>query len=192
MTGDRFQPAGRAPAPPPLDLVQDFVNTEIPEWERDDIATPAELEGWFRERGLLGAAESVTPEEHAAACELRAVLRKLALLNSVGAGPDDSVRRLFRSALSQVSFRVELAADGSVRIEPLGTGGARALGAIAATVAEARASGSWRRMKACCKQSCEWLFFDASRNCSSRWCSMSICGNRTKTSEYRRRRKAPS
>ena len=32
-----FQPAGRAPAPAPLDLLQDFVNTEIPEWAQDDL-----------------------------------------------------------------------------------------------------------------------------------------------------------
>ena len=37
------QPGGRAPAPEPLDLVQDFVNTEVPDWHRDDISTPAAL-----------------------------------------------------------------------------------------------------------------------------------------------------
>ena len=47
------QPGGRAPAPEPLDLVQDFVNTEVPDWHRDDIATPAALGAWLRVRGLI-------------------------------------------------------------------------------------------------------------------------------------------
>ena len=51
MTG--FQPAGRAPAPAPLDLLQDFVNTEIPEWAQDDLGSPAALSAWLVERGLL-------------------------------------------------------------------------------------------------------------------------------------------
>ncbi len=43
-------------------------------------------------------------------------------------------------------------------------------------------------MKACPDAHCGWLFYDASRNASSTWCSMSICGNRTKTAAYRRRK----
>ena len=45
-----IQPGGRIPAPEPLDLVQDFVNTEVPDWNRDDIATPEALAAWLRER----------------------------------------------------------------------------------------------------------------------------------------------
>ena len=69
--GDGFQPAGRAAAPAPLDLVQDFVNTEIPEWARDDIATPELLAGWLRERSLLGPDEPVSADDFVAARELR-------------------------------------------------------------------------------------------------------------------------
>ena len=185
---DTFQPGGRAPAPPPLDLVQDFVNTEIPEWARDDLATPTQLDAWLRERGLLEADEAVDAEAFVAARELRTGLRSLALLNTFEALPDEVVRAGFRSALSVVSLRVELGEDGTLLLEPFGKGGCRALGAIVAVVLEAQTSGSWRRMKACRKESCAWLFFDSSRNCSSNWCSMSICGNRVKTTAYRSRR----
>ena len=54
-----FQPAGRAPAPPPLDLVQDFVNTEIAVWAVDDIATPELLAEWLRVRGLVASDATV-------------------------------------------------------------------------------------------------------------------------------------
>ena len=34
---------------------------------------------------------------------------------------------------------------------------------------------------------CRWAFYDYSRNRSASWCSMQLCGNRTKTRAYRRR-----
>ena len=37
---------------------------------------------------------------------------------------------------------------------------------------------------------CDWLFVDTSRNHSRRWCSMSVCGSRVKSSRYYRRKRA--
>jgi predicted RNA-binding Zn ribbon-like protein len=50
--------------------------------------------------------------------------------------------------------------------------------------------GSWSRLKACRNHGCRWAFYDYSRNRSASWCSMQLCGNRTKTRTYRRRRGA--
>ena len=189
MDLEGFQPGGRAPAPPPLDLVQDFVNTEIPDFAHDELATPTELEGWLRRRGLLGADDTVTAEAFVAARELRRALRALALANTTGAAPDEPLRTAFDAALTDVALGVEPGPDGGLVLATRGDGSSRALGAIAAVVVEAQVSGAWRRMKACRKEHCGWLFFDSSRNCSSNWCSMSICGNRSKTTAYRRRRR---
>jgi predicted RNA-binding Zn ribbon-like protein len=52
----------------------------------------------------------------------------------------------------------------------------------------ARADGSFARLKACPHKACGWAFYDISRNRSSQWCSMRICGNRTKGEVFRRRR----
>jgi predicted RNA-binding Zn ribbon-like protein len=185
-----FQPGGRAPAPAPLDLIQDFVNTEIPDFAHDELATPAELGTWLGGRGLLDPAEPVDADAFVAARELRDVLRRLALQNTTGDPPDESLRARFDAALAGVALRPALGSDATVVLSPSGDGASRALGAIAAVVIGAQAAGSWRRMKACRKDGCGWLFFDASRNCSSSWCSMSICGNRTKTTTYRRRRRS--
>lgn len=190
VSSEPFQPGGRAPAPPPLGLVQDFVNTEIPDWSRDDIATPAELETWLLARGLLDAREGLDAETFVAARELRAALRELALLNTLGAPPDEGVRARTRSALEGVRLRFDMGYDGSLLLVPSEDGAMHVLGSIAAVVVGAQAAGTWKRMKACRKDGCGWLFYDASRNCSSSWCSMAICGNRTKTTAYRRRRKA--
>jgi predicted RNA-binding Zn ribbon-like protein len=190
--GDGFQPAGRAAAPPPLDLVQDFVNTEIPEWFRDDIATPDLLAGWLRDRGLLALDEPVGGDDFVAARELRSGLRSLALLNTTGEGAGDELRARLASAFSACELRVEADEAGRLVPVPAGPPARRALAEIAAVVLEAQTNRTWGRLKACRKESCGWLFYDGSRNRSSVWCSMSICGNRAKTAAYRRRRAAGS
>jgi predicted RNA-binding Zn ribbon-like protein len=50
-----------------------------------------------------------------------------------------------------------------------------------------QATGEWSRVKTCARESCRFVFFDASRNRSARWCSMQVCGNREKTAAYRAR-----
>lgn len=185
-----FQPAGRAPAPPPLDLVQDFANTEIPVWGVDELATPDALGDWLRSRGLLSEAVSVDSGSFVRARALRGVVRQLARRNTRGALPDDELRSEFASIAAGAQLRFELDRRGALRLGPDGDGVDGALAELLARVFEAQASGAWRRLKSCPGPHCGWLFYDGSRNASSKWCSMSICGNRTKTAAYRRRRSA--
>jgi predicted RNA-binding Zn ribbon-like protein len=183
-----FQPAGRAPAPPPLDLVQDFVNTEVAVWAIDEIATPDALGDWLRARGLL-AGSDVDAESFVRARTLRDLVRDLAFRNT--RGTDASKDELWSTFVAGAEPRLRIALDpgGELRLEPAGDGVDGALAGILARVLEAQASGQWQRMKACPGPHCGWLFYDASRNSSSTWCSMSICGNRTKTAAYRKRRR---
>ena len=44
-----------------------------------------------------------------------------------------------------------------------------------------------QRVKLCAADDCGWLFIDASRNRSRRWCDMSDCGNRAKAKRFRER-----
>ena len=184
-----FQPAGRAPAPSPLDLVQDFVNTEIAVWAVDDIATPELLVEWFRGRGLLRGDATADADTFVRARGLRHVLRELAKRNRRGVGPDDVLRAQFAAIAAETRLRFELGQQGEVRLQPAEDGVNGALAAIVARVFEAQASGTWKRLKSCPGPHCGWLFYDASRNASSTWCSMSICGNRMKTAAYRKRRR---
>jgi predicted RNA-binding Zn ribbon-like protein len=189
QAGPGFQPAGRAPAPRPLDLVQDFVNTEIPVWAQDDIATPEKLSAWLRSRGLLAADGEVDAASFVRARALRSLLRELASRNTNGdADLEPAFRDRFAAAVADAKLRVGLDERGALRLEPDGEDVDGALAAILARVLEADASGAWRRMKSCPGAHCGWLFYDASRNASSTWCSMAICGNRSKTAAYRRRR----
>jgi predicted RNA-binding Zn ribbon-like protein len=186
-----FQPAGRAPAPAPLDLVQDFVNSEIPVWAIDELATPEQLGAWLRSHRLLADGCSVDSASFVRARALRGLLRELAKRNTRGVEPEDELRASFGALAAELPVRYALGERGALRVEPAVDGVDAALGEILSRVYEGQAVGMWRRLKSCPGPHCGWLFYDGSRNASSRWCSMSICGNRTKTAAYRRRRSGP-
>ena len=183
---DGFQPGDRAPAPAPLDLVQDFVNTEIPDFNRDDVATPAALEGWLRDRGLVGPDDAVDADVFVAARALRTALRDLALANTLGVAPEPNRRAEIDAALAAFPLVVRAGSHGP-GFAPAGTGARRGLSSLVAVVATVQAGGAWERLKACRQETCGWLFYDASRNRSSNWCSMQVCGGREKSRAYRRR-----
>jgi predicted RNA-binding Zn ribbon-like protein len=67
----------------------------------------------------------------------------------------------------------------------------RPLWPIALSAAQFFVRGVTGRLKRCLGSGCDWLFIDATKNASRTWCSMSDCGNRSKVTRYRtRRRKA--
>jgi predicted RNA-binding Zn ribbon-like protein len=60
---------------------------------------------------------------------------------------------------------------------------------VARSAAELLTSDSLGRVRECAGEKCDWLFLDASRNRSRRWCDMAECGNRAKAQRnYARRR----
>ena len=77
--------------------------------------------------------------------------------------------------------------DGGAELEPCRSGLDAAIGRLAAIVFEARVDGRWARLKACPADDCGWAFYDHSRNRSGTWCTMAVCGNRSKVRAYRRR-----
>ena len=193
---DRFdpglQPAGRPPAPGRLGYVQAFLNSfwDLEGGGAERWATPAAYARWLADRGF--AARGVGEGEVERAIAVREALRALALANH-----DDAPAPAALAALDDVAaalgaeagLRPRFAA-GADRLEPAGDGPDAALGLALGIVLAARADGTWRRMKACPHAHCGWAFYDRSRNRSSQWCSMRICGNRTKAEAFRNRRRA--
>jgi predicted RNA-binding Zn ribbon-like protein len=60
---------------------------------------------------------------------------------------------------------------------------------IARSAAELLASEQLPFVRACSSPSCQWLFLDTSKNHRRRWCSMKLCGNRTKVRRFYARRR---
>jgi predicted RNA-binding Zn ribbon-like protein len=131
------------------------------------------LPEWLAEQGA-----GVDP---ARARTLRDALRALVLANN-GFPLEDDALRVVNDAAARLSLRVD--ADRRVQVEA----GGDALDEIVAIAIGAMLDGEWGRLKAC--RHCRWSFYDRSPNRSGTWCSMQLCGNRTKTRTYRRRKNA--
>ncbi len=65
----------------------------------------------------------------------------------------------------------------------------RPLWVVALSAAELLTSTELSRVRQCAGDPCGWLFYDASRNRSRRWCNMDVCGNRAKARRHYERQK---
>jgi predicted RNA-binding Zn ribbon-like protein len=151
-------------APEPLRQVQLLINS-VDLHNRVDW-----LDDWLQARELTGQAER--------ARELREALRCLVLGNN-GLPIERGAIEVVNRALERVKLRLDRA--GRLRLEAEHD----VLDEVVAIVAGSMLDGSWGRLKAC--RNCRWSFYDYSPNRSATWCSMQLCGNRTKTRAYRKR-----
>jgi predicted RNA-binding Zn ribbon-like protein len=175
-------------APGDLELVRLFVNTLEVESGDDALSSPAVLETWFQEHGFARGANAAPADLHAAR-RLREAIRSLLAENSGMHVRKDAAVTLNRAAArARLALRFEPAA--SARLEPGASGVDGALGRLVAVVAAAMADGTWSRLKTCRAEDCRWAFYDHARNRSRQWCSMAVCGNRTKARSFRRRHAA--
>lgn len=181
-----LDPGDREHAPRPLRAVQAFVNTVDIEHGREVLASPAELRELLVGERLLAVDEPVSDSDLRRALELREALRRLLLANNGGTVDRESLEVLNRAARA-AHLSVRFDETGGSELVPEASGVDAACGRLVAIVYTAMSDGTWPRLKACRRDVCHWIFFDQSRNRSGTWCSMSVCGNRTKTREYRRR-----
>jgi predicted RNA-binding Zn ribbon-like protein len=180
--GEQIEPGGRPKAPGRLELLQRFINThnhDLPE-EWDRIGTAAKARTWLKEKELIGPGDRISAADATRLRELREALRALIV------APNPAAADVVRA--QHASLRIVVDDAGTVTLEPPGAGVERAVATLLAILHEAQIGGDWARMKACRK--CEYAFFDRSKNRSAAWCSMSICGNRTKNRTYYRRHRA--
>jgi predicted RNA-binding Zn ribbon-like protein len=193
MAVDRYaagrQPAGRAPAPGRLAFVQAFLNSfwDLDAGGADGWSDTAAYAGWLRERGFRPG--DATDADRARAIELREALRALALANHDDAHAPQAEASLDRIA-SDVAPRAGLTprfGGDAGGLDVAGDGPDAALALVLGIVFAARLDGTWPRLKACPHAHCGWAFYDRSRNRSSQWCSMRICGNRAKGARHRER-----
>jgi predicted RNA-binding Zn ribbon-like protein len=163
-------------APEPLRLVQQFVNTI-------NLEQPGEewLADWLEKEGVAAEAD-----ELAGASLVREALRELLHANNsfpVEGDPWGVLGRAADAARLSVDF-------SSPALVARADGLDGALGKVLAVAYTAMADGSWQRLKACRNHGCRWAFYDRSKNRSASWCSMQVCGNRSKIRTYRERHAA--
>jgi predicted RNA-binding Zn ribbon-like protein len=64
-----------------------------------------------------------------------------------------------------------------------------ALARIADPLVSELTGGVPERIRVCASDTCQWIFYDASRTGRRRWCDMATCGNRAKAARHRARAK---
>jgi predicted RNA-binding Zn ribbon-like protein len=175
--------SARAPAPGPLRLVQEFVNTLDAEEGLDLLADRKTFTEWLQEQGTAVTGPAPTGRDIAAATELREALRAL-LRTNAGGDPDPEAAALVNRMSERAPVRVEVGTDGAATLHGDGL-----LAAILAAAGTAMLDGTWPRLKACVDPECGWAFYDRSRNRSGQWCDMAVCGSRHKVRAYRSRKR---
>jgi predicted RNA-binding Zn ribbon-like protein len=153
--------------------------------EQDEFADADSVRAWWRGLGApvpTRRGRSETPETVAMLHALRALIRGLALRNN-GIEPD-----LGRtSGLDALTLRPDLRGEPSLRADVSGDLARDICAATVTALLRAMARPTWPRFKACRGDDCRWVFIDASRNTSRRWCDMANCGNRAKMATFRDR-----
>ncbi|MCP9490509.1 MAG: CGNR zinc finger domain-containing protein [Solirubrobacteraceae bacterium MAG38_C4-C5] len=187
MADEARYEVAKKPAPPPLALVQDYVNTTKLLYRQERLASPDLLRRWLSARRLLERDHALTVDDLRDAVDLRESLRGLMLANTTGR-PNAQAVEVFNRIVGDAGLRAHLGPDARPAIEPCTSGARGGFGMIASTVLLAMIDGSWQRLKACANADCQWSFYDRSPSGSGTWCEMAVCGSRAKMRAYRQRR----
>jgi predicted RNA-binding Zn ribbon-like protein len=194
------------------ELCLDFANTVEPRLgshRSDYLASYADLVRWARHAGSLSEEEAQRllleaedkPSEARAAWEQAVALRETVYRVFSAVAEEEQPEASDLDALT--AAHLEALAHYSVVPTARGFGWARAEGSklegplwsVALSATRLLTTGELERVKECPtgEGGCGWLFYDASKNKSRRWCSMADCGSRVKMRRmYARRRSAGS
>jgi predicted RNA-binding Zn ribbon-like protein len=176
--------------------------TEVP--YREYLPTYDELVTWGRHAGILTDDEAATLQIHAArdpdlaadvlnrAIALREAIYRVFWAAADHREPEEADLVVLNTALHRALARLEVrpSAYGFEWIWALGDDGLdQVLWPVARSAADLLTSKDLGRVRKCASEVCDWLFVDASKNRSRRWCMMGVCGSRAKSRRYYRRRK---
>jgi predicted RNA-binding Zn ribbon-like protein len=177
----------REPAPGELATLQRFVNTLDLEDGVELLETPADLRRWLAHHDLAAPSTRIAEADFKRAIEVREAFRAVLHSNN-GAPLERGAVETLDAAARDAELTVRWDEHGDAELVPARTGLEGAFGKLLAIAYRARVEGTWARLKACPEHTCGWAFYDHSRNRSSTWCSMAVCGNRAKARAFRERR----
>jgi hypothetical protein len=161
-----------------VELVVAFLNTVDVEQDSDVLDDPPRWSEWITGQGLgPPSIGMLSPDAMRQVKGVRDALRTAVIDER---GPVDS------PPVTGGLVRVELHGGVPTLVA------ADPVGAVLAASARLAVLGDWDRVKICPAESCRWAFFDHSRNRSRTWCSMRVCGNRTKARNWRERARVRS
>ncbi|GAB3680599.1 CGNR zinc finger domain-containing protein [Saccharopolyspora tripterygii] len=165
---------------PHAELVISFANTLDVEDGTDALSQPSHLARWLVTTGLTARTPRVTGADHDRCLRLRSGVRELL-------GTEEQRSHVLADAtpvLRELPLLVSLTPGSVLHPDPELPATSRALATIAAALASTLLTGEIARVKRCPAEDCGWVFWDSTKNRSRRWCSMRVCGNRSKARTF--------
>jgi hypothetical protein len=176
------------PAPGPLAIVQDFLNTVSSGRtvrRADLLDNPIDANHWVTAawNQILGFDNppSLTEDDLDPLRRLRGELTSVLIGRGEHSGTGGAT---FLSARAEL----ELGPDG-VRLNGFGTGHRMVTATVLGAVYEAQISGALRRLKVCPNNWCQVSFYDRSKNNAAVWHNSTTCGNIANVRASRARKK---
>ncbi len=172
---------------PSLDLPATRVPSHVGVVDR--LGSPEDLARWFAAAGIAGGRVAADEADLQDARELRRALYRLYTATALGRALDPAdVATVNRWAIRPApAARLELDAEGRAATVVDAPDAASLLAAVARDAVEVLGGPLRDRVRRCAGEGCTLLFIDTSRGGRRRWCSMNLCGARTKMAAYRRR-----
>jgi predicted RNA-binding Zn ribbon-like protein len=191
MTSDvrldwRAEAAGGSVVPAELALIKAFLNSVDIEEGSDRFETAESVRDWLVERGLPEGDAPFSERERRGLIDLREAIREIVAAHDEPI--PSAAQRIVASAARTAPLIVAIDGSGRADLVPTGRGPSALIARLLGDLATAQRMGTWRDLRICRRDVCRWAFYDASRNHSGVWCTMSICGNRVKSARLRRRR----
>jgi len=153
--------------------------------DRDWLIDPG-VEAWSRSVGLPTTGGSQQKERDDLIALRDAIYRTFAPLARQETPPADAVDTLTSlHAHGLIDFGYEVTAGAASRRWPTRVSHPVLVARIATSAIDLLTDPQLERVREC--PGCGWLFIDASRNRSRRWCSMETCGNRSKARRHQSR-----
>jgi predicted RNA-binding Zn ribbon-like protein len=158
---------------------------------------------WFVEQGVIhreGAdrvCSRISSDPEAAVKQLshvhevRDALREVAEAITDRRAPRAAALNIVNRALHARQVIELVPADDGVNVDHRHIGDPidDALSRLADPLVSELTAGHPERIRVCASDTCQWIFYDASRTGRRRWCDMTTCGNRAKAARHRARAK---
>jgi predicted RNA-binding Zn ribbon-like protein len=170
------------------DTALDFVGTLRARRDAEPLellATPAGLDAWFHESGLIDAGSASQQIDVAKAVVLREAIYTLVAARLEGRAQDPTAVAVVNDAARRPSSIPELTPSGRrVTATP-----EQALSSIARVAVAILGGPDADLLKECGRPECTQVYLDRSRGSRREWCAMETCGNKMKAAAYRARKR---
>ena len=152
------------------------------------LTSPARLDSWFAESGIVDGGTTSRPADVKAAIALREAIYSLVSARMAGKTYGKAALALVNDVARKPSVIPQLSRGGR-RTEATP---AQAMSTVARDAISILGGPEADLLKECSRPGCTQTYLDTSRGGRREWCAMETCGNKMKAAAYRARKRGSS